>query len=135
MKASIAHKVRPSTLILKKNSRKPWGRWDIVLSKAYQRFVNELCVQCGLPKYICHNDDNRIQFKVSRDECASSAMAEKAQEELSKKEFKSYGIRVFGEPFMTIDAIEEGLELSDFRKPYFIEVAKKRGLIPEDDVT
>lgn len=132
MKASIAHHIRPSALILGKDSHKPWGRWDIVLSKAYQRFLNELCQQCGLPKYICHNDDNRIQFKPTRDECAAAAVAERTQETMAKNDNKSYGVRVFGEPFLTVDAIEEGLEMSDFRKPYFIEQAKKRGLIPED---
>ena len=134
MKASIAHNIRPSALILGKDSNKPWGRWDIVLSKAYQRFLNELCQQCGLPKYMCHTDDNRIQFKPTRDECASAAVAERAQEAMAKNDNKTYGVRVFGQPFLTPDAVEEGLELSDFRKPYFIEEAKKRGLIPEDAV-
>lgn len=133
MKASIAHGVRPSSLILGKDSLKPWGRWDIVLAKAYQRFLNESCQQCGLPKYICHSDDNRIQFKLSRDECESTALAEREQERMAKGEIKSYGVRLGGEPFLTQDAIAEGMELSDFRKPYLIERAKKLGLIPENE--
>lgn len=134
MKASIAHKIRPSALVLGKDSGKKWGRWDITLAKAYQRFVNELCGQCGLPKYICHSDDNRIQFKLKRDECASTAVAERAQEDLVKREQKSFGIRLFGEPYLTDDAIKAGLELSDFRRPYLVEKARKEGLIPEDTV-
>ena len=134
MKASIAHHIRPSALILGKDSGKPWGRWDIVLAKAYQRFLNELCQQCGLPKYMCHTDDNRIQFKATRDECASSAVAERVQEQMSKNDNRDYGVRVFGEPFLTLDAVEDGMEMSDFRKLYFIEQAKKRGLIPETEV-
>jgi len=132
MKASIAHGVRPSSLILGKDSRKPWGRWDIVLAKAYQRFLNELCQQCGLPKYICHSDDNRIQFKVARDECESTKVSERAQSELSKKDHVTHGVRLFGEPFLTEDAEAEGVEFSDFRRPYLMERARKMGLIPEE---
>lgn len=134
MKASIAHGIRPSALILGKDSGKPWGRWDTVLAKAYQRFVNELCQQCGLPKFICHSNDNRIQFKIARDECAASAVSERAQEEMAKNENKSHGVRVYGEPYLIEEAETEGLELSDFRRPYLIERAKRMGLIPEDVV-
>lgn len=133
MKASIAHGVRPSSLILGKDSRKPWGPWDIVLAKAYQRFLNELCGQCGLPKYICHTDDNRVQFKVSTDECASAAKAEKAQHDDASSDKRKFGLRYFGEPYLTQGAIDEGMELSDLRRPYLRERAKKLGLIPEDD--
>ena len=113
------------------DSLKPWGRWDIVLAKAYQRFLNELCQQCGLPKYVCHTDDNRIQFKTVRDECASARVAEKAQEEMASKDTRSYGIRVAGEPYLTDDAKAEGLQFSDFRNIYNIERAKKAGLLAE----
>lgn len=131
MKASIAHGVRPSVLILGKDSRKPWGPWDIVLARAYQRFLNEICGQCGLPKYICHNDDNRIQFRLGRDECASTALVEREQERNTKSEQKTYGQRLYGEPYLTDDAVEGGMELSDFRKPYLIDRMKRMGLIQE----
>jgi len=132
MKASIAHKIRPTVLILGKDSGKPWSRWDTVFSKAYQRFVNELCKQCGYPKYICHTDDNRVQFKAAKDECASAAVAERAQEQAANQDKRSYGVQTYGEPYLIEAAVAEGLELSDFRKPYLIERAKKMGLIPAD---
>lgn len=133
MKASIAHGIRPSALILGKDSKKPWGREDIVLAKAYQRFLNELCGQCGLPKYICHTDDNRIQFKLAHDECAGTQMAEREQARIAKDEkSQSFGVRIYAEPFLTEDAIEDGMEFSDFRRPYLIDRAKKMGLIPDD---
>lgn len=135
MRASIAHGIRPTALVLGKNSDKPWGKWDVMLAKAYQRFLNELCQQCGLPKYVCHTDDNRIQFKVSYDDCESSAVAERAQEDIAKGTTKRYGVRVYGEPYLTDEAIAEGLELSDFRRPYLLERAKKQGLIPDEAVS
>lgn len=133
MKASIAHGWRPSVLILGKDSRKQKvTRTDIVLAKAYQRFLNELCPQCGLPKYMCHTDDNRIQFRPRQDQCASAAVAEKGQASLAKSNEKSgaptYGVRFQGEPYLVKDAIDEGLEFSDFRRPYLKELAKKQGL-------
>lgn len=137
MKASIAHNVRPSVLVLGKDSKKGWNRWDIVLAKAYQRFLNELCQQCNGPKYICHTDDNRIQYKDARDECASAAVSERIQRDIAKAAEKHpnsirFGTRVYAEPFLTEDAIADGLEFSDFRRPYLMDQAKKRGLIPED---
>ena len=133
MKASIAHGIRPSALILGRDSKKRWTRIDILFAKAYQRFLNELCQQCGLPKYICRNDDNRIQFKLGRDECASTAVAERASYAHSQKKDSKpmFGTRLFGEPYLTEDAVEEGLEFSDFRRPYYREQAKKQGLIEE----
>jgi hypothetical protein len=137
MKAAIAHNQRPSVLVLGKDSGKKWGKWDTLLAKAYQRFLSELCQQCGMPKYICHSDDNRIQFKLSRDECASTAMSERELDRMRQQAEKnpnqrSFGVRVFGEPFLAPQAIEDGLELSDFRKPYLTEEAKKLGLIPNE---
>lgn len=135
MKASIAHGIRPSVLILGKDSKKPWGKWDILLAKAYQRFLNEICQQCGLPKYICHSDDNRIQFKVVEDECASTARSERAQEALVEAKKKSFGTRLYGEPYLMQDAIDAGLEFSDFRRPYMVDEAKRRGYIPDTTPT
>lgn len=134
MKASIAHNIRPTALLLGKDSQKPWGPWDALLAKAYQRFLNELCQQCGLPKYICHSDDNRIQFKPVNDSCASAAVSERKQSDMASGDGKNYGIKVYAEPYLVESAVEEGLELSDFRRPYLFEQAKKMGLLPEDFV-
>jgi len=133
MKASIAHGIRPSALVLGKDSGKKWSGTDIVLAKAYQRFLNELCQQCGGPKYLCHNDDNRIQYKLGRDHCASAAMAEREQRELSKKDKPTHGMRVYAEPYLTEDAVAEGVQFSDFRRPYLIDRAKAAGLIPDTE--
>lgn len=132
MKASIAHGIRPSSLVLGRDSRKPWNQWDILLAKAYQRFLNELCQQCGGPKYLCHSSDNRIQFSSVLDECASAAVAEKKQDEIAKEKNKRFGVKVSAEAKLIPSAEAEGLEFADFRKPYLIERAKIMGLIPEN---
>lgn len=126
MKASIAHGIRPSALVLGKDSKKGWSRWDTVLAKAYQRFLNELCQQCGMPKYICHNSDNRIQFRKAYDECEATKLSARIQGENSAKKEPDpmYGKRVYAEPYLTAEALEEGLEMSDFRRPYLKERMK-----------
>jgi hypothetical protein len=133
MKASIAHGIRPSALILGRDSGKAWGATDITLAKAYQRFLNELCQQCGLPRHLCHTDDNRVQFKLARDECAATALAEREQERMSGEKSKQYGVKVYGQPYLTEDAVAEGLEFSDFRRPYLMDRAKKLGFIPDEE--
>lgn len=134
MKASIAHHIRPTALILGKDSGKPWDEWDTAFAKAYQRFLSEICQQCGAPIYICHNDDNRIEIKPKRDECESAKVAEREQARLSAdKNLKLYGVRIKGEPSLSAEALAEGLEFVDFRRPYYIEQAKKRGLIPDEE--
>lgn len=135
MKASIAHGWRPSVVVLGQDSKSTKiTRTDISLARAYQRFLNEICQQCGGPKYLCHNDDNRIQYKLERDECAATQMVEAEQARLSKdKNYKGYGIRVYATPFLTEDAVADGMEFSDFRKPYLVQRAKAQGLIPDED--
>jgi hypothetical protein len=135
MKASIAHGWRPSVVILGKDSKSvKVTRTDISLARAYQRFLNEICSQCGGPKYLCHNSNNEIQYKLARDECAATQMVESEQARLSKdKNYKGYGIRIYAEPFLTEDAVEAGKEFSDYRRPYLVERAKAQGLIPDED--
>ena len=61
--------MRPTTIILGKNSNKPWDKWDILLAKAYQIMEAERCGQCGLPRWICYNDDSDILFDIEEDTC------------------------------------------------------------------
>ena len=134
MKANIAHGVRPTALILGKDSGKPWNRMDVVFAKAYQRFLNEVCQQCGLPKYLCHTDDNRVQFKPRKDECEATKVAAKAQRDWDREHEKNpvFGVRFVADPYLTDEAIAEGMEFSDFRVPYFMDRARAMGLIPTD---
>lgn len=137
MKASIAHGIRPTALILGKDSGKPWTETDILFAKSYQQYLAELCPQCGWPEYICHNDDNRIHISAKKDECEVTKSAEREQAKLAKDSEKNplYGTKVYGHVELTAEAVEEGLEFVDFRRPYLIEQAKKRGDLPEDEPT
>jgi hypothetical protein len=59
-------------------------------------------------------------------------MVQREQAALAKRDSQEHGVNLYAEPFLTEDAIEEGLEFSDFRRPYLIDRAKRMGLIPEE---
>ena len=61
--------IRPSAAILGRDSRGPWDKWDILLANAHQILEKERCAQCGLPRYICHTEDEGVHFDVEVDTC------------------------------------------------------------------
>jgi len=134
MKAAIAHGVRPSAMVLGRDSRKKWGKWDFLLAKAYQRYLDELCPQCGMPVYICHIEDSRIEFKVRRDKCFATEQVEIKQRQATAGDKKPEpGVRFAPEPVVLDLGDGKDLELSDFRRPYFRELAVRRGLVSPVD--
>lgn len=134
MKAAIAHGLRPSAFVLGRDSRKKWGKWDFLLAKAYQRYLDELCPQCGMPVYICHSEDSRIEFKINKDVCFAAADVERVQKaNTDPKKGAEPGVRFAPEPRLVGVAEGEDIELSDFRIPYYREIAIRKGLIPPVD--
>jgi len=126
IKAAIAHGVRPSVMVLGEDSKKKWGKWDFVLAKAYQRYTDEICQQCGYPIYLCHSSDSRIEFEVHKETCFAAAEVERAQD---RTKDKAYGARFV--PYVVIHTENgEKAEYGDFRLPYYKELGIQRGLIP-----
>lgn len=128
IEASVKFGVRPSAFILGKDSRKPWGKWDILLAEAYQILQDERCGHCGLPRYICHNTSERIQFRIAEDECV---VVEKKNSWMksweSKKENKDKPAPQLRHEAFTVD----DSDLSDFRQPYYEDLLAKRNPTPE----
>jgi hypothetical protein len=56
-------------MILQKQPSKPWDKYDFLLLEAYQILEEERCPQCGLPQWICHNEDEDIQIELRDDTC------------------------------------------------------------------
>ena len=121
LKASIAHGIRPSALILGTDSRKPWGKWDILLANAYQGFLAELCPQCGMPEYMCHTDDPVIQFKIKEDSCAVKANIETHEQKAQKSGKDSKGVVLRPQHYMM-----DGTDASRLRQPYFEHLSSLR---------
>jgi hypothetical protein len=84
IEASISFRVRPSALILGKDSRKPWGKWDLLIAEAYQILQTERCSQCGLPVWICHSEDSDIEFDLVEETCFATRERETVHEADSK---------------------------------------------------
>ncbi len=81
--------------------------------------MSERCSQCGLPMYVCQNEDNEIQFRIEERQCA--AIVAKSRYEELHKEDKRAGISLIPEPYST-----EGRDLTDYREPYYRTLAEQR---------
>lgn len=129
-------------MVLGRDSRKRWGKWDFLLAKAYQRYLDELCPQCGMPVYVCHSEDSRVEFKITKDVCFATAEVERAQKRESDKRGKNaspdFGMRFIPEPKI-IEPLDPStkrdpdMDLSDLRQPYYRAVAIRKGLFPQVD--
>lgn len=88
IEAALANGVRPTVFILGSNSRKKWGKWDILLALAYQIFQSERCQQCGQMKWVCHNesDEARIEFNVRREICYGQRELDRDMEDKQREE-------------------------------------------------
>lgn len=87
-------------MILGTDTRKQWSADDLTIAEAYHIMQSERCQQCGLPKWICHNEDSDIYFKTVDDTCFATRELESIDE--SKRKNKKYsppkGVRVRPEP-------------------------------------
>lgn len=110
----------PSTFILGTDHKK-WNKWDILVAGAYEITQREKCGQCGLPRWMCQNDSNEIQFSIKKDECHAIAAKEK-YEESHKKDKERPGVSLRPEPKMA-----EGRDPIELREPYYRALAALNG--------
>lgn len=85
IKASLTAHVRPTTMILGEDNRKRWSDLDVLIMQAYQILEDERCGQCGLPRWICHNEDPKLQVRVLEDYCFVRAEIEQRDEDTKEK--------------------------------------------------
>lgn len=115
-------------MILHTQPSKKWTTHDFLLLQAYQILQDERCGQCGLPRYICHNDDPRIRVRVEEDSCAIKGAVESRERMNSKN--KNYvapvGTQLQPEPYTS-----DGSDLVSFREPYYRAEAERREKIRE----
>lgn len=62
-----------------------------MLARAFQTLENERCRQCGMPTYICHNDDPDIEWAMDRGTCYATAAQDKAEKMDEKKRKNARG--------------------------------------------
>lgn len=117
---------RPSSFILGVDGDGKWNKWDILVAEAYEIVQREKCGQCGLPRWICQNDSEDIQFKVHQDSCFAMQKKDDKETQLTKNDKKiPAGVVLRPEPYA-----RDGRDLADFREPYYRAIAK-RGEDPE----
>lgn len=46
-----------------------WDEYDFLLLEANQILEDERCSQCGLPRWICHNEDSDVRIELTDDTC------------------------------------------------------------------
>ena len=100
------------------DSRKKWSLWDRLIMEAYQIVENEKCDRCGLPRWICHNESNEIQYHIVRDECSTTATIERQSEDDEKNKYKAHGEQLSAEPYSV-----EGKPLIEYRDTYYEQLA------------
>jgi hypothetical protein len=119
-------------MILGTDNRDRWSKWDILLAQAYQILEDERCPQCGLPRYICQNDDRDIDFRVETEQCAAmekkESFEQREQEKRDKKKGRNgespkapSGVIVKPQPYTY-----SGVGLHTFRDSYYEREAQKR---------
>lgn len=101
IKAAIEQGIRPTSLILRVQPRGKWNKYDFLCSEAFAIVEREKCSQCGLPRWMCHNDDGDIGFHLVEDICYATKTVETDAEKKSKnKKYKApKGTRIRPEPF------------------------------------
>lgn len=78
---------------------------DFLILEAYGIFQGELCPQCHMPTYLCHNEN--VQWDVFDDGCAATSEVESFKKALSAAD-KDYeapaGVIYYPKPFMIDDS-------------------------------
>lgn len=111
-------------MILGKDSRKSWDKWDLLLAEAYQILQDERCSQCGLPRYICHSEDAGVHFDIEVDACdAKKAIAIYEKNRGGKDGYQPPpGTQLFPRPVMD----DPARDLTELRRPYYEAEAKRQ---------
>lgn len=105
-------------MLLGADNRKRWSKLDVLVMQAYQIVEEERCSQCGLPRYLCHSDDPRLQVRIKEDSCYAKQEVDKYEE--GRKEGSKSG-SAYPEFYTT-----DGTPLTDFRALYYKQLSDER---------
>lgn len=105
-------------MILAEDNRKAWSELDVLIMQAYQIVQDEQCSQCGLPRWLCHNSDPRLQVRVKEDFCYASSEVKEHEKRKKDDDKASVGYPEFY-------AMDE-TPLVEFRQLYYQQLAEER---------
>lgn len=106
-------------MILGADNRKPWSDLDVLVMQAYQIIEDERCGQCGMPRWLCHNADQRLMVRVKTDRCMARVEMDEFEEKRQegKKKGEDEEGAAYPEFYLRPDA--EGMDLVEFRALYY----------------
>ena len=116
--------MRPTALLLGKDDRKRMSKWDIVLMEAHNLLSAERCHQCGLPRWICNNASNDIDFRMEKEVCFATQAKQKYEDTQEKKRSGrkgKAGEAPVGEAVTPVPYLRSGEPLSTLREPFWEE--------------
>lgn len=120
MRMAIESNMRPTSLIMHTQPYAKWNKWDFLLREAYGIYQGELCRQCNMPEYLCHNESEEIHWRIDQDQCGA-VRAKEVWEKGKKENFKlPEGTVLRPVPFTT-----DGAEFASFRTPYYEGLAQR----------
>lgn len=106
-------------MILGEDNRKAWSELDVLIMQAYQIVEDERCSQCGLPRWLCHNSDPRLQVRMKQDFCYAASEAKEAEK---RRKDDDEGGSFYPEFYV----VQGDTPLIDFRKSYYEDLAAER---------
>lgn len=105
-------------MILGEDNRKKWSELDVLIMLAYEGFKREQCPHCGNPRWLCGNDDPRLQVRKKVDACWVDQQVDDWRENPQNGEEDVKYIR----PEMYS---RDDTPLHKFREPYFEKKAQE----------
>jgi hypothetical protein len=75
-------------MIMGTQPRDDWDEYDFLLIEAHQILLSELCSQCGLPRWICHNEDSDVRIELTDDTCFVQREIDSQKEQMQKNDVK-----------------------------------------------
>jgi hypothetical protein len=115
--------VTPTTILL--GGEHQWTEMDALILNAYQVVTSERCQHCNLPRWLCRNEDARLQVRINIDDCYATSELEKYREGLKDGE---KGTALYPEFYVT-----DGTPLIEFRELYFKQLAAERAEEEDDE--
>lgn len=104
---------------------------DFLLADAIRILEGERCSQCGLPVYICHNDDTDLGIKVEYDQCSAKEAVENDEARAKQAAGDKYKPTP-GEARVPRAFLYSGGDPASLRESYYRAQAEKRRMLLED---
>ena len=107
-------------MLFQEQPSKEWRKHDFLLLEALQIMEQERCGQCGLPRWMCHDETGNVQFSIEEDECVVKRDIDKKNEEAAEKKSKNHGISLTPSPYFV-----NGASWVDARDAYYKAVSAR----------